>query len=459
MNDLTHGRLVNGIRNSSRVEPEVYDLKGPPPKQRGLWSFLTWSFFLSEIVSAHLVLSGGALAKGDDAPGDADKALHDQGSQIAQLAANGAANNASADDDQNARASQPHDTSAAPAGHAQIGGIIQGPAVVEVIADDASQKSASTLGGGWIAADGVDAITDPPAPIGVLEPDPSTPIIDVVSHPGAVDVDVGIQLPPGIAIVDLGIDLSHGVDATLHADILSLASLDSHIDLSHGIAATTALDVGGIAGVDLNLSLAHGLQSDVDVSALSTQVSLNLGLGDETAVSASVDLPVLGELGLEVNVGDVLTGTVSSLPLDFATAIVSSTVGSLGDVANDAGAGVLDHVTTTASDQIGAITGLGSDVVELAASSLQAPAVDALASGLEYTSYALALQAEPNVAVVQPVVEIVEDTTSVITATLDKVMKSDLVVPNLGQDLGHDGGIASQVEHLSSHLHLSHGLI
>jgi hypothetical protein len=72
------GRSQASLQKSSQAGPEAAAAVKRPAHQRekGLWNFLTWSFFISQIVAAHHLTSSSAhAAEATDDKGSADTAL------------------------------------------------------------------------------------------------------------------------------------------------------------------------------------------------------------------------------------------------------------------------------------------------------------------------------------------------------------------------------------------------
>jgi hypothetical protein len=60
-------RLPPGRKAIDAAESKRPELPASPPRQAGLWNFLTWSFFLSQALAAEMFLGGAAQAAADDA--------------------------------------------------------------------------------------------------------------------------------------------------------------------------------------------------------------------------------------------------------------------------------------------------------------------------------------------------------------------------------------------------------
>jgi hypothetical protein len=393
------------IARNARKATDIGDDEKSPDRQRGMWSFLTWSFFLAQAVAAHEAFAKGHAAMDDgetgagaDVAGDANAAqnalanlgmLGDGGlgldaSAAAKLAAMLAAGLLSPQA-WSALAADPAafkafvDALSGPGGG--VGGVAQdGDDVAH--ANDGSHDS----DGGGDTGGGV-----PGGPGGEL-PGGGAPPID-----GGIDIGVelpGIHLPvlditlPGNVLIDLGLG---GLDVEL-GDLLGL-----------GVSPNGAsVDLLGIA----NLQLGGGSL-------------LTLGSGDEGSLGHLVggvghSLDVLQGIGLGDAVGNTFH-VVSPL-----TAAITSAAAPVMDVLADAqdllgGSGVLAS---------------GGSLVTSVAGGLLSPLNEMMSNG-QYTAYGMAVQASGGN----------EDANGHIDANLhtdagDVVALADTLVHDLGSGLG-----------------------
>lgn len=319
---------VTRARHFAQKPPSVTDglLMGAPQRERGMWSFLTWSFFLSQIAVGNAFAGGSAQAAA--AFGD-----HSQSSGDAHTA-----NTTSVPGQPDVRASGGEDaeTANAPraAAQSQSASSTAGPDPVAVervhLTDDSSSagRSFSTQGGGLL--DG--GATEPDVPAGEhpdVELPPLAELPPVVGLPPVLD---GIMppvldtLPPILDTID---DLVEGLGPIL-GDILVpivetiedlgdvLGPVIDHVLVPIENVVENAIDdvgeltapIGGAA--DQILELADPILDHVDavlpplpdlVEAIEPIVDIAEPILDVIDIVQPADKPILGILPLNIGGG------------------------------------------------------------------------------------------------------------------------------------------------------------
>lgn len=273
------------------------DSKHTPDRQRGMWSFLTWSFFLAQALAAHEAYARGV------APGEGDPGWS---------ADDGAGNGASG-----AGAGLPPalgvegfniDPAAAAKLAAAVSAGLLSPEALQAMQADPSQFAAfvdAVFGQGGsqnvvMAGEAAGAVPGQD-PTGSDSEAPGESIGGIVLP---VDVAIDLGLEVGGAL-ELGLSLDGGLG--IHLD-LNTAPLGLAIDTSQGLdvqldllGMTVSLGTGG--GLGGLLSLDGGLVSDALDLPLVGQALGGVGAVTDTIATTAthvvgdiVDLPVLGSL-------------------------------------------------------------------------------------------------------------------------------------------------------------------
>lgn len=357
------------LKSKPKTQPAHGEEK-KPDRQRGMWSFLTWSFFLAQAVAA-----SEALAKGhglqDDGGGSADDADASGGDASALAAFQ-------------AQLSQVLGFEVDPATAAKLAqALAAGDLSADMLSDmhgDPGQVNSfvESLGGGAVtgSTSNGSAIYAETAAAGQAQTGSQDVAQDGSSGDGLGGLG-GIDLPVDVAI-DLGLELGSDLGIGLG------------LDTSDGIELSLDLNALPILGLNLDLG-ADGIGLDLGL------LGLNLSLGGENGgtlggLLGGGDGALLGGLPLGTAVGTLndVTGLASDLldtPLQLAGGTVSGATEALGTVTQP--------VTSIVADvlDVGGQTGLfgsGGSILQTAGSSLP---INALFSDGQHTSYGLELQA------------------------------------------------------------------
>lgn len=366
-------------------------------RQRGLWSFLTRSFYLGQMIVAQQFLTGGAQAKlaeegagpsSDSSDADASAGRGPAGSlqDVATAQENGATAPIAAvrpnvvSDNLQLKDAQatPGEFDAPPKALASLDGTPNSGSV---------SGSSSFVDGTAAPADNSDTPcqgSDGCSPH-VSNPPPSTdgdqPGIHVGTGPDGIDVGVDV----GIIDVDLGIDLNHGI--SLDLDLGNLIDLDLDIPLNVGAIVTPVIGlvddvvnvvgdtVGAVAGALDALGSGLGDAVDNTLGAVANAVdAVGTGLGDTVGGTVGALAGALDDVGSKLGgpLGDTVSTVANALDavgsgLDDA---VSTTTGAVAGILDKAGSGLGD----VASNTVGAVAKLLGDVGSGFGSSDDAPA-------------------------------------------------------------------------------------
>ena len=263
---------ISQIARGASSKKNVMGIQGPQ-RERGLWSFLTWSFFLSQIAAGNAFASGAAQAAGAadlQGPGGASEVagMGAGDARVAEFAA------IAAEDGQSAAATgaaAPVPSSGVDAGP-QMGGLerldfksdagLVGQAIVAARGSGTSQNIASGL------KDDNDAAGSPPC---------APPSINPTPEPGPGD---GVGVPPVVGgivppVVDIVEDIVDGVGSGLE-DVLE--PVENLVDgLAGALAPTLGLALSPVEA--LVEGLIGGLQETLD-PLLTPVANLTEGVGD-----------------------------------------------------------------------------------------------------------------------------------------------------------------------------------
>jgi hypothetical protein len=295
-----------------------------PERQRGLWSFLTWSFFLAQTLAAEAFVGSAAKAAHDDSSSDhangsdASRAYDDLARSAAGQTAGEGETNAGSDAGggshdanlANLVAGLHEGAQGAPIALASAHGVLAAGSAVAVELEHSGSPTPS--------ASGDQAGAFPP------------------NDPGSLGGSDGGQVAVGVEI-DPGLGLHVGTDVAL--DLGHVVGLDLGLDLSHVLGSDINFD-GGIE-IDLNPTL------KAQFSDLSETVSHMLDGVRESGLLAEGGDETLGKL----------TETVSNSVEGPATAVahvVSDAVdfGSLGQAVSSGGTITLPLLKTVQADDL-----------------------------------------------------------------------------------------------------------
>jgi hypothetical protein len=380
---------LNPSRDLSSCPPTPERALPNPERQKGLWSFLTWSFFLAQIVAAT------ELKAGHVAPGAADSA-NDQIDELGNGSNAGVLAELARMIEQAEDIPQQLEPDKDVAANAQLNKLdfaaLSQADSIAVEAAFAAAISGSTAQGG-ISYANTEASQEPCgcgsselAP-GTVELVPSVPDLSVIaelpldvplpSTPGGL---IDLIIPPGIAI-DLGLDIGSSLDLDLGADLGDLASLGLDVGLSEGLDVGLDLELGNV--IDLELALNIGLPALLQPVTSEAFASLDHILST-VQVGELVDQ-------LVVTTTDILGSTVENLadilPVGNVIAelnpIIQTAVSTVSDVATFA-----DHTIENLTAPIVGIVSSENPVVSLvetlvADDSLLQPALAIVEQGLD----------------------------------------------------------------------------
>jgi hypothetical protein len=417
------------VRSRAIAAPPLASLPKAPERQRGLWSFLTWSFFLSQVAGKSF-FPGGAYAAQDDYDGvgahattDAETTYNDTpraGSLIAGLP------EGAEDQDVNFQHTThlPHSVlmldvpPAAPA----LGG--------KPSTSDAAPDPSGGGGGGG----GSDPAVSDASPSDGLE-EGLVPAIGVTSTPDEnLIVSSGLDPHPdqmvlgldanGSASEGLGLEVHTGTTGILLAADVDLAPVLNPDHLVSDVGLTIGGNLNEVLGFDLRLS-GDGIfvGTDIDLSQVAS-AALTLDMAPSSTLTATANvidvlgfdarMDVPGLAGVDA-IGEAAKGTLAEVtgihlfgdsgsltaqlmnnPDGAAKATVSNAVGVVTS-------GSVDGVASEPAQQVAQVmfdaSGLiqtgdvsSGDAIKLTAQTLSQP--DELFSGNSYTDYHVTLQTQ-----------------------------------------------------------------
>lgn len=330
--------IAQFTRNAQKATSIADDDK-LPDRQRGMWSFLTWSFFLAQAVAAHEAFAKGHA--GGDAGSDADGPGSSNGDDAAQkgLASTSMLGVSGFDVDPAAAAQFAAAIAAGLVTPQMLAGFQADPALFQAFIDQLTGNASAAIG-------------DLTAAAGSAEDLAAAGEGDGGSHGGPIP---GIDLP--------GIDLPGGI--TLPIDIAIDLGLELGSDLGLG------LHIGGLDDISLNLNVAPIL-------------GLNFGLdGDGLSLSA-LGIDFLGGNG-GGTLGSLLGGehgVLGGLPLGGAVEALSGVTG----LASDALGGPLGHLASSTSHLLSGGQDLASNIAS-GLTPVTAPVTSLLGDVLDYGSH------------------------------------------------------------------------
>jgi hypothetical protein len=370
-----------------------------PHKERGLWNFLTWSFFISQVLAAEQLIGAAAQAAPETpSPGSDAPIARTAEAAAGTFPAVGVRKVGSADD---------ADQAGANSHHAALDDRAAGPAA----ADHQASRGADAHAGkhpsidGLIASDGVAAATD----------------------------DADASLGSAAAHTDPGLDLG----AVLSPDL----GLDLHLDLGLDLGGVLA-DIGG--GLP---NLVGDLAGDTLQSVVGVAGTVAHAVGD---LAEHTLQPLLGSVGELADPLAQLVGHAAS-PIDSLVGGVIAAVGgdSAGGAATEAVVGTLGTVADAATD----IVASSGELLFKGLGGSQGLAADELFVAGKYSDYNLALQssaatggalAQP-LSIAAPVVSIVdgllgaEENGAHEDAQHGQSLSSVIALPSVVEELGLRG--------------------
>jgi hypothetical protein len=350
-----------GVSASISVKPgEIADLaaRAPlikkPERQRGLWSFLTWSFFLPQVMATESFFGKGAHAAQDHYDGVVSHAASDSGSTFDDMpAASWIA--ARADDVREDEASNSQHSNHAARSLLLVENLQQGGTTLGLKPSGGDTNPTASGGGGggsrsgdsnFFSSDGADEglAPEPNQVLVALGPDVSKAPdlnVDVSSvpdlHPDRVlEFDVDIKQPP-----ELKVDVSSRPDLHLNHVISDVSvpgnkapdlnSAGLELNVAQPVGLTTEVDLNHLLGLDVRLST-DGILAGVDISLASVFNADRLisDLAENIGLKAGVDLNHL--LGLDVRFsgsvsGGADVGLLQALNPDHVVSDLTQTVG------------------------------------------------------------------------------------------------------------------------------------
>lgn len=324
-----------------------------PDRQRGMWSFLTWSFFLAQAVAAHEAFAKGHAAADGDLSDAAAAGADDSAAQksLAGMPLSGV----SGFDIDPAAAAQFAAAIAAGAITPQMWAAFQAdPATLQAFMDTLAGHASAAGGAATLGADGYTDATAPgtvaegPGDSGTNGPGTSGPGTDgpvLGGGPGDGGIHIpGIDLPGGIHIP--------GIDIHLPIDVAANIGLD---DIS--------LHVGDI--VNLAVNGEDGIKVDLLGDLLGVQIGGDAGLLGLNVLGHDPLAALLGDDGLLGKIG--LTSDLADSPIKTIVTAVPEALEGVGEIAQTVAkvgietvAGVADVAHDVLGSLLGGLGGLGS---------------------------------------------------------------------------------------------------
>lgn len=400
-----------------------------PDRQRGMWSFLTWSFFLAQAVASHEAYAkgqfgGDAGQDGAGSSGSGDDAAAHQSLASAQMFG------LSGFDLDPSGAALLSAAIAAGAITPQMWAAFQAdPGLLQAFVDSlkAGANFDVAMAQGLYATDAGSGSSGEHGHGDTGHGDHGTggpiPGIDL---PGIIIPGLpGITLPIQV-VTDLGLELG-GIGVGLG------------LDTSHGLDANVQLNVGSLLGLDAGVSLADGIDLKLDL------LGMHVSLGGEGSSLGSIGTLLSGENGAlsslhldpVINTVTHLTGLapdVLSGPINFVTSATSSTLAGLNPITQQASTLISDVTDMPIAKGLFAS---GGSIVQTASNVLPSLSLDDLFSNGHHTSYGLAVAHD------DPLLHGSSDTTVTGSDALDVVASAahDLVddsLKSLLHGISHD---------------------
>ena len=319
--------IAQFTRNAQKATSIAGDDK-LPDRQRGMWSFLTWSFFLAQAVAAHEAFAKGHA--GGDAGADADGSGSGNGDDAAQkgLASASMLGVSGFDVDPAAAAQFAAAIAAGLVTPQMLAGFQADPALFQAFVDQLT-GNASAAAADITAATGSaeDLAAAANGEGGGGSHEGPIPGIDL---PG-INLPGGITLPIDIAI-DLGLELGSDLGLGLHVGGLDDISLNLNVAPILGL--NFGLDGDGLSLSALGIDFLGGNGGGALGSLLGGEQSLLGGAVD--ALSGATGLVFGGPLGHSASGGTDLVSNVTS-GLAPLTAPVTSLLGDVLDYGSHSG--------------------------------------------------------------------------------------------------------------------------
>jgi len=380
---LSH--FVNLPQIETKSPPALVDARTEPrpERQRGLWSFLTWSFFLANVLTASELMNGSAHAASTD--GDANSA-HPSGSDDGNVTLGNdpsGMQHTSLEGTSPVLLSDPNETKVAVNGmNAELSAAqgVESPVQVAALSATAMSLDAASS---W--ASPVDGAGSPPGGdtggIGAGGHDPgTTTIIEIIHDGGNILGPVGtivdtVTAPIVGAVGDVVYSVVPVVNEVVNTVTQTVASAVDTVDhllgtVTSAVSDTVPAVVSDVAGIvtgiadaatglaDHALDTASNVVSDLTqtVSSLTSSASdvVDAALNTvTTTVSDTLPALVSDATGLVTGVADTAT-TVVDHTLDTASNVVSD----LGHTIDSAASTVTDTASTLVSDAGSAVSNL-----------------------------------------------------------------------------------------------------
>lgn len=335
---MLHQTAIQFLKDAEKSTLGSRSEAQPADRQRGMWSFLTWSFFLAQALAANEVF---AKSHGDDGtnPAEADAASTQDSSAAAQSASANPLSGITGDDAGAATAAQFAAAIAAgvltPAMWAAAG---DNPVLAKALADALSGQP--TADGGADMAEATAQDSNPP--IDEAGPPPETGLVpDVTPLPGLLPglepivtpiigpiIEPIIDLLPVEVIADLGLELG--------------GELLDAVDTLVGNVATTVI---GSVGTLLASAVPIVGSADGILDATTGLVG-----GSVDAVTATLTGLVDGTLGTLTSASPLDLGSpIDGLPLPALASLTGDLDLSIGDDVASGGAIVHDLISPISS--------------------------------------------------------------------------------------------------------------
>ena len=343
--------------NRTPDQPKAAAVQATERREKGLWTFLTWSFFLSQAIAADQALAASARAAQD---GD-ESSRADHGASDAFRAAPAVfAPSASADSQEPGTKAPPQALAAAPATtplHLPEPSAFGGARDAHHSDGGAASQHASTAF--WSPGSGA-------AQVAHVGPQPSGPMPGGGTQPGGDPP----HLPGPIGgIVDPILDPIHDIVHPI---------LDPIVDIVHGVVPPV---IGGV--VQPVVAIVEGVLDGVVEPVIGAVTSVVHGvvepiLGAVTNVVDGVVEPVLGAV---TNVVEGVVEPVLGAVTNVVEGVVAPVVDLIGDVVQDVVGivePIVDQVVAPVLGTVGDVAGAVADVVQPVVDTTVAPAMDAV---------------------------------------------------------------------------------
>ncbi len=267
----------------------IQDLAAKPVRQRTQWSFLTWSFFLAEVVSMQQSLASGS---GNFSPDDATRDQFAQSGQSLEHRSGTAQGSTKLTEGTGESASQSPGTPDSE--RAALG-----------VANQVTQ---------------LEGTTSQPTAEGPGESIAASPNYDIlVGHVAgsAVDPDAGKSVPASPADgTPVGVVTVTEIPVTVEQPGSPNSGSEGVVDISVELGGddgliTAHLGLGGLIGSDLSVNFADELTISIGVLTPITFVGLDVGVGGLTDTGFNSALAGVAGTGLKATVGEIITANLA----------------------------------------------------------------------------------------------------------------------------------------------------